>query len=300
VFSQRRHRTGDGSSRGYDTLACKVGRKSGKSSAGAAVQWVTRARRHVGRPTAYVRWFRLVLALAITSSMLGAGVVWLRARQRRIALAEAHAAMAEKRFHVVARPFRPGRAINFYGEGTTLYQNIGQGLVADRSTSSGIGLASRFVLGFGIALADEGNDGRPDVIVANGHVNDNWPFHRYAMPAQLYEKLGHFVTIQLEGTRSNRDGVGARGAVASGGRRQVAQRTGGGSYLSANDPRLHFGLGSSARIESMEVRWPSGTIDRHADLPADTGYRLVEGDPKAHPLAGFRGRGKGPGADAPG
>jgi enediyne biosynthesis protein E4 len=233
---------------------------------------------------------------------------------------------------------------NFYGEGTTYYQNLGQGLFADRSGASGLGLATRYLLGFGIALADVVNSGRPDVLITNGHVNDNRPYFPYAMPARLYanrpdgrlvdiskeagacwevsrvgrglaagdidndgrpdalilgqneplayfhnrtDRVGRFVTFRLEGTKSNRDGVGARVTVTAGGRRLVAQRLGGGSYQSASDPRLHFGLGDAARVDSVEVRWPSGRIDRHEGLPAGTGYLLGEGDPKPRPLAGF-------------
>ena len=69
---------------------------------------------------------------------------------------------------------------NFYGEGTTLYQNLGEGLFADRSAASGIGLATRYLLGFGIAMADVTNDGLLDVMITNGHVNDNRPFYPYA------------------------------------------------------------------------------------------------------------------------
>jgi hypothetical protein len=98
------------------------------------------------------------------------------------------------------------------------------------------------------------------------------------------------VTLRLEGTTSNRDGVGALVTVTAGGRRQVAQRLGGGSYLSANDPRLHFGLNESDRVEEVEVRWPSGRIDRWQSLLAGTGYSLREGDPKPRPLAGFARR----------
>ena len=75
---------------------------------------------------------------------------------------------------------------NFYGEGTTYYQNLGQGLFADRSAATGLGLATRYLLGFGIALADVANAGRLDVMIANGHVNDNRPYFPYAMPCRLY------------------------------------------------------------------------------------------------------------------
>ena len=68
---------------------------------------------------------------------------------------------------------------------------------------------------------------------------------------------------------------------------------GGGSYQSANDPRLHFGLAGSDRVDDVEVRWPSGKVDRWTNLAAGTGYRLREGDPRPLPLAGF-GRGPSP------
>ena len=233
---------------------------------------------------------------------------------------------------------------NFYGEGVTFYQNLGQGLFADRSAASGIGLATRYLLGFGIAMVDVTNDGRKDVIIINGHVNDNRPYYLYAMPSRLYEnrpdgrfvdvssragrpwavervgrglaagdldndglidavilaqnepvaffhnrtrEAGRFVTFQLEGTKSNRDGVGARVTISAGGLRQVAQRLGGGSYQSAQDPRLHFGLADSDRVDTVEVRWPSGKIDRWTNVAAGTGYKLREGHPTPLPLVGF-------------
>ncbi len=95
------------------------------------------------------------------------------------------------------------------------------------------------------------------------------------------------MTFRLEGTTSNRDGVGARVVVQAAAERRVAQRVGGGSYLAACDGRLHFGLGVSTSVDSVEVLWPSGRRDRWTDLTADTGYRLREGDPTVRPLAGF-------------
>jgi hypothetical protein len=135
-------------------------------------------------------------------------------------------------------------------------------------------------LGRGLAAGDLDNDGRVDLLI----MAQDGPlayFHNRT------ERPGHFVTFRLEGTASNRDGVGARVVVAAAGHRQVAQRVGGGSYLSACDDRLHFGLGASTSVDSVEVLWPSGRLDRWTDLAADTGYRLREGDPSASPLAGF-------------
>jgi tetratricopeptide (TPR) repeat protein len=137
-------------------------------------------------------------------------------------------------------------------------------------------------LGRGLAVGDLDNDGLPDlVIVAEGQPLAY--FHNRG-PA------GHFATFQLEGAApgSNRDAVGARLTITASGHRQVAQRVGGSSFLSANDGRLHFGLGQATRLETIEVRWPSGHVDRYADLEADTGYLLREGQPQAGLLSGWR------------
>ena len=104
------------------------------------------------------------------------------------------------------------------------------------------------------------------------------------------ECSGHWLTLSLAGSTSNRDAVGAVVTVRQGGARQVAARFGGGSYLSAGDPRLHFGLGASPSAYTVEVRWPSGRVDSFAGLKADRGYALREGDPVERPLAGFRAR----------
>jgi hypothetical protein len=135
-------------------------------------------------------------------------------------------------------------------------------------------------LGRGLAAGDLDNDGRIDVLVMAQDGPLAYFHNRTEVP-------GHFVTFLLVGTTSNRDGVGARVVIQSGGRRQVAQRVGGGSYLAACDGRLHFGLGASTAVDAVEVRWPSGRLDRWTNLAADTGYRLREGDPAAGPLAGF-------------
>ena len=233
---------------------------------------------------------------------------------------------------------------NFYGESTTFFRNLGQGAFADQTAHVGLAGPTRHLLGFGIAFLDVDNDGRLDLLTANGHVNDYRPSTPYAMPIQLMRggvdgrlrdvsdragplfglrhlgrglaagdldndgrvdalvvvqneplvflhnqtQPGHFVTLALEGTVSNRDGVGARVVVIAGSERRIAQRIGGGSYLSAGDPRLHFGLGDARRIESLEVHWPSGRVDRYHDLPADAGYLLREGEAKVMSLTGWR------------
>jgi len=125
-------------------------------------------------------------------------------------------------------------------------------------------------LGRGLAVGDLDNDGRLDAVVLAQNEPLVYLHNRTKQP-------GHFIVFALEGTKSNRDGVGARIVISSAGRRQAAQRCGGGSYQSAGDPRLHFGLGAATSVESVEIRWPSGQVDRHAGLKADREYLLREG-----------------------
>jgi hypothetical protein len=135
-------------------------------------------------------------------------------------------------------------------------------------------------LGRGLTAGDVDNDGLMDTVV----LSQNEPL------VYLHNRTagaGHWVTIRLEGVRSNRDGVGARVELMAGGRRQVAQRIGGGSYQSAADPRLHFGLGTAPLIERLEVRWPSGRVDRYEGLVADRGYLVREGEATIRPLRGW-------------
>jgi enediyne biosynthesis protein E4 len=232
---------------------------------------------------------------------------------------------------------------NFYGESTTFYRNLGGGNFTDATAAVGLAVASRRLLGFGVAFLDADNDGRLDLASVNGHVNDLRPNYPYQMPAQLLAggadgrltdvsdragvpwnvprmarglavgdldndgrmdvlilshnqplaylhnrtEGGRFLSLRLVGRQSNRDGVGAKIAVIAGGRRRVAQQVGGGSYQSASDSRLHFGLGTADRIEEIEIKWPTGSVDRYSGLPAGTGYLLHEGEKKPAPLLGF-------------
>ena len=75
---------------------------------------------------------------------------------------------------------------NFYGESTTLFHNLGGGLFADQTAAVGLAAPSRYLLGFGVAFLDANNDGRLDLVTANGHVNDFRPQFPYQMPAQLF------------------------------------------------------------------------------------------------------------------
>jgi len=82
------------------------------------------------------------------------------------------------------------------------------------------------------------------------------------------------------GTRSNRDGIGAKLTVKAGKRTLVDEVRSGSSYISQSDLRVHFGLGSTAKIDSVQVRWPSGLVERFNDLSVDAIHTLKEGSGK--------------------
>ena len=132
-----------------------------------------------------------------------------------------------------------------------------------------------------MAVGDIDNDGRMDVLI----VGQGAPLA--LLHNQRASAAGHFLTLALEGAGSNRDGIGAKVTVTAGARTQVAMRFGGGSYLSASDARLHFGLAGARQADRVEVRWPSGWRDTYEGLAGDAGYRLREGAAKPARLAGF-------------
>jgi enediyne biosynthesis protein E4 len=103
----------------------------------------------------------------------------------------------------------------------------------------------------------------------------------------------HWVSFELAGTKSNRLAIGARLKLVAGGMTQTDEIHSGGSYLSQNDLRAHFGLGSATKIESLEIRWPSGAMETLKNLDADKFYSVLEGQgivaaEKIRPTAGAR------------
>jgi len=86
-----------------------------------------------------------------------------------------------------------------------------------------------------------------------------------------------WISFELAGTKSNRLGIGAKLKTTSAGMTQTEEVRSGGSYLSQNDLRAHFGLGSATRAEEVEIRWPSGLIDVLRNLEADKFYTVLEG-----------------------
>jgi hypothetical protein len=155
-----------------------------------------------------------------------------------------------------------------YAEPKSMYRNM-HGSFEDVTPQLGPAMLVRQV-GRAAAFGDFDNDGDIDVLVtSNG-----------GAPHLLRNDGGngrHWLQLRLIGVRSNRDGIGARVKLTAGGLTQVDEAKGGMSYQAAHDPRLHFGLGAAAQVDSIEVHWPSGQIDRLRDVAADRVVTVREG-----------------------
>ena len=132
----------------------------------------------------------------------------------------------------------------------------------------------------GLAVGDYDNDGRLDLLINN---LDEGPILLHnEMPRQ------HWLEIRCVGTQSNRSAVGARLTLQAADLRQIREIKAGLSYLSSNDLRVHFGLGAHDKVDSLQIRWPSGRVELIQDVRADQVLTLEEG--KSRELAGPNGK----------
>jgi hypothetical protein len=141
-----------------------------------------------------------------------------------------------------------------------LYRNTGKGGFEDVSSTGGPGIVELHSAR-GAAFGDIDNDGAVEVLVNNQN----------EAPSLLKAGSGrsnHWILLQLTGTKSNRSALGARVRLTAGGRTQIDEVRSGGSYLSQNDPRLHFGLGASTEAE-IEIEWPSGVRQKMERVKGD-------------------------------
>jgi hypothetical protein len=156
-----------------------------------------------------------------------------------------------------------------YAEPKLMFRNRGGGIFENVSDRLGADFQLPRV-SRGAAVGDFDNDGDLDILVNN-----------CGQPPQLLRNDGgnanHWIEILLIGTRSNRDGVGARLKLTAGDLVQYEQKKGGMSYQSAQDPRLHFGLGQRSRVDALEITWPSGAVTKLTNLKADQIIVVQEG-----------------------
>jgi hypothetical protein len=144
-----------------------------------------------------------------------------------------------------------------YQQPRELYRNLGNGRFAEVSA----GDLSKPLSSRGAAFGDYDNDGDIDVLVVN-----------FNSKPSLYRNDGGI------GASSNRDAIGARVEIETGGQTQIGEVRSGGSYLSHNDIRVHFGLGSAERVDRIRIRWPNGRMDTLEGMNTRQYVTLREGN----------------------
>src|SRR6266853_1634573 len=155
-----------------------------------------------------------------------------------------------------------------YRQPMQLFRNMRDGTFEDISVSSGLAqipVACRR----GAAFGDVNNDGNMDIAILNVGEPPTLLINRT-------RNANHRVLFKLIGAKSNRAAIGARVTILAAGVRQFSEVRGGGSYLSQNDLRQHFGLGAATKIDSVEIRWPTGKVEMLENIASDAIYTIVE------------------------
>ena len=150
-----------------------------------------------------------------------------------------------------------------------LYWNLANGAFVDISEHAGPGVTERSSAR-GAAFGDLDNDGTIEIVINNLD----------ASPSLLVNRIApkNWILVRLAGSRSNRNGIGARITVRTGDSVQLREVRSGGSFLSQNDFRQHFGLGPAARVDEIRVRWPSGLVESYSNVRANREILLREGE----------------------
>jgi hypothetical protein len=156
-----------------------------------------------------------------------------------------------------------------YRQKTLLYRNNGNGRFSDVTTAAGPGFATARP-SRGLATGDLDGDGRPEILIVN--MNDRPTLLKNMGPRQ------NAIAVTLTGTRSNRSAIGARCSVTAGGRTQIANVVGGGSYYSQSSFTLYFGIGQAQKVDKIEVRWPAGEKQTWSDIAPDSTLHITEGE----------------------
>jgi hypothetical protein len=154
-----------------------------------------------------------------------------------------------------------------YLQKAQLFRNLGNGRFTDVSAAAGPDF-TRKIVGRGIALGDYDGDGRQDLLI----VDDE------GAPLLLHNQSdadNHWISLRCLWKPGKTDAVGARVTIKAGNMRQIREVRASGSYLSTNDPAVHFGLGLNPKIETLEIRWPDGKLSRYRDVPVDHSYEAM-------------------------
>jgi hypothetical protein len=159
-----------------------------------------------------------------------------------------------------------------YMEPKVLYQNQGDGAFRDVSKQAGTGITVASS-GRGLAVGDLWNTGQLAAVITNMNAAPNLLINQFKYP-------NHWITFELIGKRSNRDAIGARLILTVGKRKLVDEVRSGSSYSSHSDMRVHFGLGPAKKVDSLEVRWPSGLVEHFEGVEVDTIHKVTEGTGK--------------------
>jgi enediyne biosynthesis protein E4 len=157
-----------------------------------------------------------------------------------------------------------------FAEPPHLFRNLGKGKFAEVTKSAGAEFAAARV-GRAVAYADVFNNGRLDVVFTT---NGGAPKLFRNVAADM---VNHSVRLKLVGTKSNRDGIGAVVKLTSGDGTQTQMLRSGSSYLAANELVLTFGLGAATKADSVEIRWPSGQVDKLSGVNAGQTVAVTEG-----------------------
>ena len=158
-----------------------------------------------------------------------------------------------------------------FQEPRILYHNNGDGKSTDISATAGPGITQP-ISSRGLAIGDLWNDGRISAVVSNMNAPPSLLVNQVRTP-------NHWVAFRTIGAKSNRDGIGARIRMKAGARTFIDEVRSGSSFISNNDMRVHFGLGAGAasKIDWVEVRWPSGLLEKFENVSIDSIHTIKEG-----------------------
>ncbi len=164
-----------------------------------------------------------------------------------------------------------------YQQPRLLYHNNGNATFSEISATAGPGINAASSAR-GLAVGDLWNNGQISVVINNMNAKPSLLVNSVRSP-------NHWVAFKLVGSRSNRDGIGAKITVKIGARTLVDEVRSGSSYISQNDLRVHFGLGAETKLNSVQVRWPSGMVEHFDNLSVDAFHSLTEGSGTAVTVA---------------